>query len=340
MTIAFQNTKLTALSFQETEPQVPQVYDFMDYRLFLKSFFDFRRKLSAGDLRPYNYQMFSAAANIRSPNYLKMIIEGKRNLSEDMISKFSKAMGLVKDQADDFRLLVEYGQASDPAERNLLLKKLSEHRVRTKIKSGEIDKKIWNKIPNWTGWVLYAMTDQEGVRFDSTSLKKLLRNKASENEIDQAIEGLIQAGYLIRNSETGEIKKSTQTVDSGEEIPVALVRKLQTQLMYLGLESLYQDAPTDREFGTLTLALTKSEFEEIKFKLRQLRKNLHKDNAIHRTKEKGERVYQLNIQLFPVTETSENLPPIPRTAEINLEEQLLDSDTLNRTHDDSTQDKI
>jgi len=77
------------------------------------------------------------------------------------------------------------------------------------------------------------------------------------------------------------------------------------------MESIYQDKPTDREFGTLTMSLTKSEFEEIKFKLRQMRKGLNKDNSIARMKSKGERVYQLNIQLFPVTNAVEGVQAAP-----------------------------
>ncbi|UOF00606.1 TIGR02147 family protein [Bdellovibrio reynosensis] len=279
----------------------PVLADYMNYREFLGDFYKFKRKSSKGSLRAYNYAVFSAAANIKSPNYLKMIIEGKRNLSDDMVSKFGKALGFMKDQTEEFRLLVHFTQATDPAERNMYLKKLSEHRVGAKLKSGEIDRKTWEKVPNWVTWMIYAMVDQEGVRFDTSSLKKLLRGKASEDEIETALETLIASGELRRDEATGEIRKNRSLIESPEEVPVALVRKLQSQLMYLGLESLYQDQPTEREFGTLTLSLTKAEFEEIKFKLRQMRKNLHKDNSIARMKEKGERVYQLNIQLFPVT---------------------------------------
>ena len=105
------------------------------------------------------------------------------------------------------------------------------------------------------------------------------------------------------------MKKARALIESAEDVPVALVRKLQAQLMYLGLESLYQDNATEREFGTLTLSLTKQEFDEVKFKLRQIRKQINKDNSIARMSSKGERVYQLNIQLFPVTNSSAHLAP-------------------------------
>lgn len=285
----------------------PQVSDYMDYRHYLADYYAYRKHLSRLDIRPYNYQIFSAAANIKSPNYLKMIIEGRRNLSDDMILKFAKALALDKASTEDFRLLVHYSQAGDPAERNVFLKQLSEYRVTQKLKSGEIDQKTWDKVPNWVTWIIYAMIDQEGVKFDTRSLRTLLRGKATEDEIQQAINNLVSSGELKKNETTGELSKSQSLTEAPDEIPVALVRKLQAQLMYLGLESLYQDSPNEREFGTVTLALNKEEFEEIRFKLRQMRKALHKDNAIARSQKKGQRVYQLNLQLFPVTNPATQL---------------------------------
>lgn len=284
-----------------TSLKAPDVADYLDYRKLLADFFAYRRKQTEGEIRPYNYQMFSAAADIRSPNYLKMIIEGKRNLSDDMITRFAKAMGYHKEQTEQFRVLTQMNQSEDSATRNLLMRKLSEMRVSQKIKTGEIDKKTWEKIPNWVAWVIYAMVDQQGAQFDLKTLKEILRHKATENEIELALNSLLESGELTRDEKTGEICKARHLMDHADDVPVALVRKLQAQLMYLGLESLFQDAPTEREFGTLTLSMTKSEFEDLKFKLRQLRKATHKDNAIARSKSKGERVYQLNIQLFPIT---------------------------------------
>lgn len=278
----------------------PELSQFLNYREYLKSYYLFRKKSSERDIRPYSYQVFSAGANIKSPNYLKMIIEGRRNLSDDMIGKFAKALALSKDQIEEFRLLVLMNQSDDTAARNVYLKSLSELRVEQKLKSGEIDRKTWEKIPNWTAWVIFAMIDQHGVQWRMADIKKILRPKASEDEIEKAVNGLIASGEISQELD-GTLKKVRQS-EAPEEIPVALVRKLQAQLMYLGLESLYQEAPTEREFGTLTLSLTKDEFEEIKFKLRQMRKAIHKDNSLARMKSTGERVYQLNIQLFPVTE--------------------------------------
>jgi hypothetical protein len=51
--------------------------------------------------------------------------------------------------------------------------------------------------------------------------------------------------------------------------------------------------------------MTPDEFEHVKFELRQLRKRLNKDIGVKRLSSKGDQVYQLNIQLFPVTEKTD-----------------------------------
>lgn len=294
----FQNSVIS-----NTSASTPNLSDYMDFRIYLADFYRYKKDSTKHALRPYNYAIFSAAADIKSPNYLKMIIEGKRNLSMDMVSKFARACGFNKAQAEEFKLLVIFNQSEDPADRNYALKQLSEYRVAQKLKQGEFDRRVFEKVPNWIGWIIYALVDQEGVTFETSKLKDLLRGKASESEIDQALKNLLMSGELQKDIETGVISKGKPS-EAPEEIPSALIRQLQMQLMYLGLESLYQDSAVEREFGSLTLSLTQTEFEDLKFKLRQMRKSLHKENSIARMTSKGQRVYQLNLQLFPVSNAS------------------------------------
>jgi uncharacterized protein (TIGR02147 family) len=282
--------------------ELPTLSDYLDFRKYLADYYSYRREISKKDLRPYTYAVFSAGANIKSPNYLKMIVEGRRNLSDDMIGKFSKALGLNKEQGEEFRLMVSFGQATDSAERNMYLKELNEFRVNAKLKSGEISRSTWEKVPSWVAWVLYSMIDQEGADFRLPRLREHLRGKASDHEIEEALRSLINSGEVVVDDVTGRPQKARSLMENAEDVPVALVRKLQAELMSLGLESLFRDAPTEREFGTLTVSMTKSEFEDLRFQLRKLRKETQKNNAVRRATSKGERVYQLNLQLFPVTD--------------------------------------
>ena len=285
----------------QEEPTRPALGAYTDYRHFLRDFYEFKRRQTRASLRPYSYATFAAAADIKSPNYLKLIIDGQRNLSREMAVKFGKAMGLNKDEIEEFLALVAFTQAVEPLERNRHLKTLADLRVRQQLKSGEINAETWEKVPGWVTWVLYALADQKDVKFTPESLHALMRGKARPDEIRRSLEKLIEAGDLSVDAGTGEAAKGRELMSGSENVPVALVRKLQTELIYLGLESLFQDQPQDREFGAQTFALTEDEFELLKFELRQFRKRWSKDVSVARKTTKGDRVYQLNIQLFPVS---------------------------------------
>lgn len=282
----------------------PKLGAYTDYRRFLRDFYSYKREQSKNSLRPYSYAMFAASADIKSPNYLKLIIDGARNLSREMAVKFGKALTLSKDEIEEFLALVEFTQAAEPLERNRHLKTLADLRVRQQLKSGEINAETWEKVPSWVTWVLYALADQKDASFTAGGLLELLKGKARPEEIRRSLEKLTESGDLALNPETGEVTKGRELMSGSENVPVALVRKLQTELIYLGLESLFQDSPTEREFGAQTLALTEDEFELLKFELRQFRKRWNKDVSVARKTTKGDRVFQLNIQLFPVTTKS------------------------------------
>jgi uncharacterized protein (TIGR02147 family) len=209
---------------------------------------------------------------------------------------------LQKNEMDEFRALVRYGQATEPIERNQYLKELADLRARRALDTGEISEANWEKVPGWIGWVLYAMAEQSNVKFEPQTLASLFRAKASADDIRVSLRKLIDSGELSRNLETGDVSKGRDLVESPQDLPVPLIRKLQAELIYLGIESLFRDSPKEREFGAMTVSMTEDEFQAVRFELRQLRKRLQRDILVKRKATKGDRVYQMNIQLFPLTD--------------------------------------
>lgn len=291
----------TVSAANSTVPLGPPVLGtYTDFRQYLKDVYEYRRKTESTGLRAYSYSAFSAAADIKSPNYLKLIIEGRRNLSDDMIARFARALRLQKAEAEEFRALVHYGQETEPIQRNQYLKELADLRARRSFASGEISQQAFDKVPGWMGWVLFAMVEQYGVSFDPHELYRLIRAKTSPEDIRGELQKLVESGGL--KEEAGRILKGRDLIESPQELPVEVIRKLQAELIYLGIESLFKDSPKEREFGAMTIAMTQAEFEQVRFELRQLRKRIQKDLMVKRETTKGERVYQMNIQLFPVTD--------------------------------------
>jgi uncharacterized protein (TIGR02147 family) len=279
----------------------PEIGGYTDYRAFLKDFFNYKIEQHKNSYGGYSYKTFSAAADIKSPNYLKMVIDGERNLSPVTIKKFARAMQLSKDETDEFGLLVLFNQATDPLDRNRHLKNLSEYRMRKRVRSGEVSEETLENSPSWVAWVLHALADRANTSFSVPELHDLLLGRVKNDEIERILKQLIEAGALTRDEQSGEVKKGLKAPPNWEDIPAEVIRKLQAELIYLGMESLIQGRAEDREFGTLTVCLTEAEYEKLKFELRHLRKRIYKDALIARAAGKGEKVYQFNLQLFPIT---------------------------------------
>lgn len=283
-----------------TSLKAPDVTQYMDYRIYLKDFFEYKKSYFSKSKTPYHSGTFSAACGLKSPQYLKLILSGERNLSKKSISAFSKALQLKKDESLDFELLVLSNQETDPNARALLFKELMDYRVQTKLKQGLINPRAFEQVPDWVTWVLYEMADLTDQSLDEKTIQEKLRKKASLPQIKKAIKKLFDL-KLLKIDENFQIKKARHLIENPDQVPPELVRSLQAQFMYLALESLYQDPPTERELASATLSLTQKEFEDIRFKLRHLRKSIQKDTQVARHKERGNRLYQLNIQFFPVT---------------------------------------
>jgi uncharacterized protein (TIGR02147 family) len=293
--------------------ECPELSQFVDHRKYLAAFYAFKQEETRGLLRPFSYSDFSAAADIKSPNYLKLIIEGKRNLSLDMCKKFSRALRHSRGESKEFALLVDYCQEKDPLQRTRKLKDLSEYRAQKALQTGDINPKTWDQVSNWLVWVLYAMADQKGVQFIPSHLQKLLRGRVNEAQIQRALGKLLEGKDIQIDPESKEARRTRLTLSGLEDVPAELVRKIQSELIYLGLESLHKNTIHEREVSGFTLAMTDKEFEWVRFELRKLRKQIQKEISIKREQTPGDRVYQVNIQLFPVTDkVSERPAPQPQ----------------------------
>lgn len=296
----------TASRVSKPPLSAPELSQYLDSRQFLNDFYEFKRHESKGARRPYSYATFSAAAGIKSPNYLKMIIEGKRNLSEEMAFCFAKALRFSKTESLEFVTLVQYTQAQNASDRNAHLRKLASLRVQKKIESGEIDRAMWDKVPGWVAYALHAMIPPTGMAGEVAKLYEHFRGKAQLSEIDMALQALIRSGLVEQNNDDLRIYKRAEFMDDLARVPPALIRKLQAELIGLSLESLERDPPHIREMGSLTLSLSDKEFEEVRFHLRKLRKLLMKDYLTKPIRSAAERVFQIQLQIFPLTDVIES----------------------------------
>lgn len=89
------------------------IYDYYDFRKYLNDYYNYKKANSKG----FSYRYFAKRAGFNSGSFLKLVMDGKRNLSEDSLDKFINAMELSEDEATYFRALVGLGQSQTNREK-------------------------------------------------------------------------------------------------------------------------------------------------------------------------------------------------------------------------------
>ena len=97
------------------------VFDYVDYRAYLRDFY----RAKKAESRAFSFRQFSRRAKLKSPNALKRVMEGDRNLTREMARKFARACGLEGDAREYFEHLVDFEQAKTVAERDAAYAELS-----------------------------------------------------------------------------------------------------------------------------------------------------------------------------------------------------------------------
>src|ERR1035438_176071 len=92
-----------------TQKKLPRVFDYLDYREFLKDFYQHKKSLNPN----FSLAVFSQKAGLATRNYLKRVIDGERPLSSESIPKFCLGLGLGVKEKVYFEALVNFNQTKD-----------------------------------------------------------------------------------------------------------------------------------------------------------------------------------------------------------------------------------
>lgn len=273
--------------------QCPPVREYLDYRKFLKDFYCQKKESS----RDYSYRVFSRMAGISSPSHLKMVMDGKRNLTHTTLGKYKKAIGFKKKQdASYFDLLVSYNQEMDHDKKVELFHKILEEKEKKGF--SVLAQEQFNFLSRWHYVALYVLVDCKDFRNDYEWMASRLRKKVSVSNIEKAVNDLIKIGLLEYDAQRG-LRQANGALDTPEEIQSMAVIPYHKNMINLAMQYL-DDGPWElREFNGGTIPMNKETLVKLKEKIREFRKEI---NAMTENLEDVTDVYQLNVQLFPLTE--------------------------------------
>lgn len=105
------------------------IYDYTDYRSYIRDFVTF----GGNQGRPISGRALSQKAGFKAPNYIGLIIDGKRNLTNAGVIALAEAMDLTPPETEFFFHLVSFAHAETKTEK-VFFKRLLEGLAKTKPK--------------------------------------------------------------------------------------------------------------------------------------------------------------------------------------------------------------
>ena len=283
------------LELMQTDFSLPQIRTYLDYRVFLKDFYE-AKKLNSQD---FSYRVFARMAKINSPSHFKLVVDGKRNLTQATTEKYAKAIGFKnKHDKNFFELLVKYDQEADHTKKVETFKTILSEKKKKGL--SPLASEQFDFLSKWHYVAIYVLVGVNGFKSDPDWIASRLIKKISTANIEKAINDLIKIGLLEFDVKNG-LRQANGALDTTDEINTLAAIPYHENMMSLASQYLHEGDWRLREFNGATIPMNAQTLELLKDKMRSFRKEV---NQLTDEIEDSTDVYQMNIQLFPLTESS------------------------------------
>ncbi|MDB5047747.1 MAG: hypothetical protein JWO30_818 [Fibrobacteres bacterium] len=266
------------------------VFEFTDYREFLKAYYEFKKRTHPA----FSYRQFALKAKINSSGFYKNVVDGKRSLGRSLIVRFSEAMKLRKKEAEYFESMVYFNEAKTMEEKRIYFERMMSLR---KLDAFLVES---SQFEFYSKWYYSAVRELIGmIRFkgDFPALARLLNPSIRPDQAEKAVRVLEDLKFIAKDG-AGIYRLVQNVITTGPEVASLNVANYQIACMDLAKEAFDRHEPEVRDISTLTLSLSKETFELFKEEIISFRKRLL---ALEQKIPKADRVYQLNTQFFPLS---------------------------------------
>jgi uncharacterized protein (TIGR02147 family) len=273
-----------------------EVFDYLDYREFLRDAYDDLKARQRG----FSYRAFSRRAGMSSPNFLKLVIDGKRNLTPDSTEKFAVALGLGARETAFFRELVGFAQATTAAQKNAHYERIGTFHRHSAVRRLERD--TFAYLSRWYYPAIRELVTCSDFREDPAWISAQLRPEVAPARVREAIDVLLDLGMLERD-EAGRLRQGDPLLSTGPEVRSLAVGNFHRQMMERAADSIELIDREQREISGVTVALSRASFDMLKQKIQALRAELLEYSAAETA---PTRVVQFNFQAFPLAIVEED----------------------------------
>jgi uncharacterized protein (TIGR02147 family) len=285
------------LYFIKMEQNKIDIYLYLEYRKYLSDYYSLKKRITSS----FSFRSFSHRAGFSAPNFLQLLIQGKRNLKRSSIPNVSQAIGHTGEEARYFEAMVLFDQAKTIREKTRCFTTLSEARkpyqisAITDLQFEHFNKWYHKAIRELLGF--YAFDENE--KYAYRTLAAMLSPPITESEARKSVKLLLKLGLLCKDDK-GRVVQADRFISTGDEVNSLFIRTFHQAMIDRAKEAVDRVPPPERDISSLTVTVSDKGFAMLKQEIRLFRKRLldtvKLDTGPHN-------VYQVNFQLFPLTNT-------------------------------------
>lgn len=274
------------------------VYQYLDYRLLMKDYFDSCRKHD----KRYSYRYFANRLELRSPGYIQSLLKGDRKLSDKLTHEVCRLMQLSGDQRDYFELLIRMDRSEFGGDAHEEYYRRIQNLRSKKLVPKTLDEAQVECVSSWLHWVLREMTLLKGASLNVMWFRKCLSRflNISTKQVLKGLEDLKQAKLL--DEEDGRIFAPDPVLNFADERVSSVLKFYHKEAMEQGVAAMANKAQ-DREYGSVLVATTPEKFQRLKEKLKKERREALE--LLNTEPGEASMVVSFSFQLFPVAKTPE-----------------------------------
>jgi uncharacterized protein (TIGR02147 family) len=268
----------------------PDLFAYTDYRTYLKDVFEYRKSRDAY----FSLRYLQQRTNL-DPGFFVKVTQGKVHLPLKFLPMFIQVFGFTEIEKAFFEELVAFGRAKSEREIKISYDRLLVLRCRPQAVLGQ------TQFEFFTQWYYAALRDVIGiVHFygnDWEWLGNQLTPAIGAEQARGAIDVLLRLG-LVTIAESGEFMITQLAVTTGERYRSGAVRQFQAEMIRMASEAVERHLPENREISSLTLSVSEKDFQCIRNRIGEVRREIQK--MVAETPDEADRVVQVNFQVFPV----------------------------------------
>ncbi|MBR5413908.1 MAG: TIGR02147 family protein [Fibrobacter sp.] len=268
------------------------VMEYTSYRVYIRDYYAERKERYG-----FTWRDFAKSAGYSSPVFLKLVCDSKANLSEAGIERVASAMGLVGVDLQYFRQLVAFNQEKSSAAKKKIFAEM--RKLANENSFALVGEDQYDYYGSWLNPVMREMAPRLNGATPAQMAGELVFD-SDASHVKNSLK-LLEKNGLLEKDEQGRYSQSSRSVTTGNlDVTSLAIREMHRQMGELGVQSLDQVPVNERDISGLTIGISESAFEKISKEIADFRRRI---SAIVMEDSGEERVYRLNVQLFPLTRT-------------------------------------